>query len=175
MLQFLEIYLSVLKAVEKECPGSVIPLESKYYSNLLVRELRKQVCKTSGTSFGPFKRSICTIINEAPHPDGACRIRHASEKNDNARWHFFDSSDLIYSVTCTVSQVGDAAPAASQGQQLLQEIEASDSFHRKMMAHSILYKAHHFLVDSKLVINKRERSRGGGRRGAITFYAQKLK
>lgn len=43
MLQFLEIYLSVLKVVEKECPGSIIPLESKYYSNLLVRELHKQV------------------------------------------------------------------------------------------------------------------------------------
>lgn len=58
-------------------------------------------------------------------------------------------------MTSAVSQVGDGAPTAGPGQQLLQEMEASDSFHRKMMAHSILYKAHHFLVDGKTVINKR--------------------
>lgn len=79
------------------------------------------------------------------------------------------------SMTSAVSQVGDGAPTAGPGQQLLQEMEASDSFHRKMMAHSILYKAHHFLVDGKTVINKRERSRGGSSRVTVTFYTQKLK
>lgn len=72
-------------------------------------------------------------------------------------------------MTAAVSQVGDGAPTAGQAQQLLKEMEASDSFHRKMMAHSILYKAHHFLVDSKTVIYKK-RSRGGSGRVAVTFY-----
>lgn len=71
--------------------------------------------------------------------------------------------------------MADVAPTAGQAQQLLQEMKASDSFHRRMMAHSVLYKLHQFLVDGKTVINKRERSRGGRGRAAVTFYTQNLK
>lgn len=83
--------------------------------------------------------------------------------------------DVVRLVTSAVSQVGDSVPTAGQGQQLLREIEALDSFQRKMIAHSILYKAHYFLVDSKFVINKRGRSRKGSSRDAFPFYTQKLK
>lgn len=65
MLQFLEVYFSVLKVVAKECPGSTIPLESKYYSSLLIKELHKQVCKTSIASFNSFKHPVCNILKEA--------------------------------------------------------------------------------------------------------------
>lgn len=84
------------------------------------------------------------------------------------RQYLMSSTEVLVSLF----QVVDATPAGvQQGQQLLQEMEALEGFRRKMMAHSILYKMHHFLVDSKLVVNKRERSRG---RGAVTFYTPRL-
>ncbi|XP_068189631.1 interleukin-6-like [Antennarius striatus] len=49
----------------------------------------------------------------------------------------------------------------SQEEQLLRDVNNSDNFHRKMTAHSILYKLHHFLIRGKRVIDKREKPRRG--------------
>lgn len=65
MLQFLEVYVSILKTVEMECPGSIIPRDTKYYGGLLINELHRQVCKTSVASFSSFKCPMCEILKEA--------------------------------------------------------------------------------------------------------------
>lgn len=72
-----------------------------------------------------------------------------------------------------------AALTSSQEEQLKRAVNIPDTFHRKMTAHSILYKLHYFLIDGKrVIINKRERQRGSVVSGGITpisFYDQKRK
>lgn len=72
------------------------------------------------------------------------------------------------------------ALSSSQQEQLLRAVEQSDTFHRRMTAHSILYNLHFFLVDCKrVIVNKRAtkaREAAGSRLlTAVTFYQQKLK
>lgn len=66
------------------------------------------------------------------------------------------------------------ALTSSQEEQLLRDINNPDTFHRKMTAHSILYKLHHFLVDCKrVIINKKHRGSGVSRVMApVSFYDQ---
>ncbi|KAM6903822.1 interleukin-6-like [Lycodopsis pacificus] len=67
---------------------------------------------------------------------------------------------------------------SSQEAQLLRGLDNPDTFHRKMTAHSILRQLHHFLVDSKRAITKKEKTRGSVADrllAPITFYNQKFK
>lgn len=68
---------------------------------------------------------------------------------------------------------------SSQEEQLLRDIPHSDTFHRKMTAHGILYNLHYFLVDCRrVIVNKRAKQReaaAGGLLTAVTFYQQKVK
>lgn len=66
---------------------------------------------------------------------------------------------------------------SSQEEQLLRDINNADTFHRKMTAHSILYKLHFFLVDGKrVIVNKREKLRQDVvGRDPISFYTQMLR
>uniref|UniRef100_A0A8C3AUR1 Interleukin-6 n=1 Tax=Cyclopterus lumpus TaxID=8103 RepID=A0A8C3AUR1_CYCLU len=70
------------------------------------------------------------------------------------------------------------ALTSSQEAQLLGGLDHLDAFQRKMTAHSILRQLHHFLVDSKRAITKREntKARMADRLLApISFYNQKFK
>lgn len=69
------------------------------------------------------------------------------------------------------------ALTSSQEEQLLRDINNADTFHRKMIAHSILYRLHFFLVDGKrVVVNKREKVRQDVvSRDPISFYTQMLR
>lgn len=68
---------------------------------------------------------------------------------------------------------------SSQEEQLLRDINHSDTFHRKMTAHGILYNLHYFLVDCRrVIVNKRAKHRDAAASRvmtAVTFYHQKLK
>lgn len=64
---------------------------------------------------------------------------------------------------------------SSQEQQLLRDLDSSDTFHRKMTAHSILYQLRSFLVDCKNAINKKEKlreSRANRAMTPVTLYYQ---
>ncbi|XP_054462475.1 interleukin-6-like [Anoplopoma fimbria] len=52
------------------------------------------------------------------------------------------------------------ALSSSQEAQLLRDLDSPDAFQRKMTAHSILRQLHHFLIDSKRAITKKEKTRG---------------
>lgn len=66
--------------------------------------------------------------------------------------------------------------SSSQEQQLLRDTSHSDSFHRRMTAHGILYNLHFFLVDCRrVIVNKRAKHRDEAAMTAATFYQQKLK
>ncbi|XP_074469590.1 interleukin-6-like [Sebastes fasciatus] len=70
------------------------------------------------------------------------------------------------------------APTSSQETQLLMDLDNSDTFQRRMTAHSIMRKLHFFLIDSKRAISKREKTRGSMANRStptISFYIQKLK
>lgn len=43
LLQGLIIYTFLLKRVEEECPSSMIPVEARYFSGVLIREVEKKV------------------------------------------------------------------------------------------------------------------------------------
>jgi len=53
------------------------------------------------------------------------------------------------------------ALSSSQEAQLLAGLDHLDAFQRKMTAHSILRQLHHFLVDSKRAITKKEEGKNG--------------
>lgn len=65
---------------------------------------------------------------------------------------------------------GVTALIGGQEEQLLRDMNVPNAFHRKMMAHSILYTMHYFLVDCSAVIRKRERNRGGSRAAAPVIF-----
>uniref|UniRef100_A0A8C3AYE1 Interleukin-6 n=1 Tax=Cyclopterus lumpus TaxID=8103 RepID=A0A8C3AYE1_CYCLU len=65
--------------------------------------------------------------------------------------------NLICSVMRNPEQV--TALTSSQEAQLLGGLDHLDAFQRKMTAHSILRQLHHFLVDSKRAITKRENTK----------------
>lgn len=65
---------------------------------------------------------------------------------------------------------------SSQEQQLLRDLDSSDTFHRKMTAHSILYQLRIFLIDCKNAINKKEKlreSRANRAMTPVTLYYQR--
>ncbi|XP_073319614.1 interleukin-6-like [Pagrus major] len=65
---------------------------------------------------------------------------------------------------------------SSQEEQLLRDINSSDTFHRKMIAHSILYQLRIFLVDCKNAISKKEmlrESRANRGMTPVTLFYQR--
>lgn len=62
--------------------------------------------------------------------------------------------------------------SSSQQEQLLRAVDRSDTFHRRMTAHGILYNLHYFLVDCRrVIVNKRARA---GRALAPVTFQQRL-
>ncbi|XP_062266281.1 interleukin-6 [Platichthys flesus] len=49
-----------------------------------------------------------------------------------------------------------SVPTSSQEQQLMQDVDSADNFHRKMTAHNILRHLHDFLRNGRVAIRKKE-------------------
>ncbi|XP_061884807.1 interleukin-6-like [Entelurus aequoreus] len=58
--------------------------------------------------------------------------------------------------------------SSSEEQSLLGPLDISDTFHRKMTAHSILRQLYIFLVDGKRALSRRERHKGRPARNGVT-------
>uniref|UniRef100_H3CA23 Interleukin-6 n=1 Tax=Tetraodon nigroviridis TaxID=99883 RepID=H3CA23_TETNG len=69
------------------------------------------------------------------------------------------SNVLIKEVENKVKERGQVTTlSSSQQEQLLRAVDRSDTFHRRMTAHGILYNLHYFLVDCRrVIVNKRAR------------------
>ncbi|XP_035477094.2 interleukin-6-like [Scophthalmus maximus] len=75
----------------------------------------------------------------------------------HAKYYSRQLVDLIKKKMKSPGQV--TVLTSSQEEQLVQDINNPDSFHRRMTGHSILQQLHDFLREAKLAIRKREKSR----------------
>ncbi|CAB1454022.1 unnamed protein product [Pleuronectes platessa] len=72
----------------------------------------------------------------------------------HARYHGGALIGLIKEKMRNPGQV--TVPTSSQEQQLLQDVDSSSNFHRKMTAHNILRHLHNFLRNGRVAIRKKE-------------------
>lgn len=157
LLEGLQIYSVLLKHVEEQYPLSRIPSEVRYYSSILIKEVENKV---GGTRNVQTKAKDQMFLN----------------------WN-------VVSLLAQVRERDQAAPRTSgqeeQQQQVLRDLDQSDTFHKKMTAHGILYHLHYFLVDCRrVIVNKRSKPREAEAAAeaaasrvmtAVTFYHQKRK
>ncbi|XP_017162839.1 interleukin-6-like [Poecilia reticulata] len=160
LAQDLTQYLVLLKHVDKEYPGKLIVTELKTNLPRLITKIKRTVSPRLKVQSCPSQ----SILLRPCCSDKATINRHERKVEGQSCFLLYlapalaDTSINILAFLFPQMRNADRVVAltGSQELQLLKDLESLDSYHRKMMAHSVLSSIRDFLVEWKRELTKRQ-------------------
>ncbi|XP_014898245.1 interleukin-6-like [Poecilia latipinna] len=150
LAQDLTKYLVLLKHVDKEYPGKLIVTELKATLPRLITKIKRTVSPRLSISVNSIEALRPHVLMESGRTESCFLLYLAPALADTSINILAFLSPQMRNADRVVALTG------SQELQLLKDLESLDSYHRKMMAHSVLSSIRDFLVEWKRELTKRQ-------------------